>query len=140
MIIKLKKIYEDAKTPTSSEGNAGYDLYACEHAYIPPQQRLLIKTGIKIEIPDGYYGHISDRSGMAFKHGAHCLGKIIDSNYRGEIGIILLNTDKEKSLSIVKNDRIAQIIFKKYEKVEFVESKELEDSNRNEKGFGSSGR
>jgi dUTP pyrophosphatase len=140
MIIFFKKINEAAKEPTSSEGNAGYDLYSCEDNCIQPQTRELIKTGIKLVIPNGYYGHISDRSGMAFKYGAHCLGKIIDSNYRGEIGVILLNTDKDKEIIIKKGDRIAQIIFKKYEEVQFSQISDLPDSNRNENGFGSSGR
>jgi dUTP pyrophosphatase len=140
MNIRIKLINENSKIPTKSSPNeAGYDLYSSEDCIIKPMERRLVKTGVCISIPYGYYGHISDRSGMALKKGAHCLGKIIDPTYRGEIGIIIFNTDMFEPIKIQKADRIAQIIFKKYEEVEFVEEKELDLSSRGEKGFGSSG-
>ncbi|MEK6884399.1 MAG: dUTP diphosphatase [Nanoarchaeota archaeon] len=138
MIIKIKKLSENAIIPTREYGNAGYDLYTDQYYYILPGDRLLVKTGISMEIPPGYYGHISDRSGMAYKKGAHCLGKIIDETFRGEVGIVLLNTDKFNPIEIQIGDRPAQIIFKKYEEVEFEEVKDLEITTRGE-GWGSSG-
>ena len=92
-----------------------------------------------MSIPTGYYGHISDRSGMALKKGAHCLGKIVDSSYRGEVGVIILNTDMYETIKIQKGDRIAQMIFKKYETVEFIEKQTLDKTERSESGYGSSG-
>lgn len=140
MNINIKLLNENSKIPSKlSSEDAGYDLYCCEDSTIKPMERKLIKTGIAISIPSGFYGHISDRSGMAYKKGAHCLGKIIDSSYRGEIGIIILNTDMYDPIKIQKGDRVAQIIFKKYENVEFIVEKNLDTTERNENGYGSSG-
>lgn len=140
MNIRIKLNTETAKIPTkNSPDEAGYDLYSSEDCIIKPMERKLVQTGVSISIPYGYYGHISDRSGMALKKGAHCLGKIVDPTYRGNIGVIILNTDMFESIKIQKNDRIAQIIFKKYENVSFITEEELGDSSRGEKGFGSSG-
>lgn len=139
MKINIKLLNEKSRVPTKNEGDAGYDLYASEDAIIKPMERRLIKTGVSLEIPSGYYGHISDRSGMAYKKGAHCLGKIVDSTYRGDIGIIILNTDMYEQIKISAGDRVAQIIFKKYEEVEFCESQELTETERANGGYGSSG-
>lgn len=139
MKINIKLLNEKSKIPSKNNGDAGYDLYASEDAIIKPMERRLVKTGISLEMPDGYYGHISDRSGMAYKKGAHCLGKIVDSTYRGDIGIIILNTDMYEQIKISAGDRVAQIIFKKYEEVEFIESEELNQTERANGGYGSSG-
>jgi len=139
MEIPIKLTSENAKIPVRLDGSAGYDLFASEECVIPPLERCLIKTGVKLEIPLGYYGHISDRSGMAYKNGGHCMGKIIDPSYRGEIGIVLFNSDKEKEIKISIGDRPAQILFKKYENVTFSLG-ELSESVRQDKGFGSSGK
>lgn len=139
MKIPIKLLSINAKTPTSSPGNAGYDLYAAEAAVIFPGQRALIKTDIAMGIPAGFYGRISDRSGMAYKNGATCIGKIIDSVYRGNVGVILLNTDKHDSIIVKVGDRPAQIIFHKYEEAEFEEVSELGTTERGERGYGSSG-
>jgi dUTP pyrophosphatase len=140
MIIKIKLTREDSKTPTRSrENDAGYDVYADADYTIKPMERQLVKTGVAISIPIGYYGHMSDRSGMALRKGAHCLGKIIDSSFRGEVGVILLNTDMYEPIKIQKGDRIAQIIFKKYESVEFEKVEDLDETDRSNNGYGSSG-
>lgn len=139
LTIKYKKLHENARPPLGSEGNAGYDLFALEDMFIPCGNRRLVKTGIAMEIPYGYYGHISDRSGMAYKAGAHCLGKIIDPSYRGDVGIIILNTDPDRTLIISAGDKIAQMIFKKYEEASFEEAETLEETNRGDKGYGSTG-
>ena len=139
MKIRFKQLKEGGQKPLKkNEGDAGYDICSCENHLIEPMSRRLIGTGISLQIPEGFYAHVSDRSGLALNSGAHCLGKIIDSTYRGEIGVIIYNTDMYTPIKIKSGQRIAQIIIKKYEKVEF-EEEELELSERGEKGFGSSG-
>jgi len=140
MNIEIKLLNDNAKIPSKScQDDAGYDLYSSDDFFIKPMERCLVKTGICISMPSGYYGHISDRSGMALKKGAHCLGKIVDPSYRGEIGVIILNTDMYETIKIQKGDRIAQIIFKKYENVNFIESESLQQTERSDNGYGSSG-
>ena len=140
MNIRTKLINNTSKIPTkNSPDEAGYDLSSSEDCIIKPMERRLVKTGIAFSIPYGFYGHISDRSGMALKKGAHCLGKIVDPTYRGEIGVIILNTDMFEPIKIQKGDRVAQIIFKKYENVNFTVEDELDQSIRGDRGFGSSG-
>jgi dUTP pyrophosphatase len=140
MNINIKLLSSNSKIPTKARDNdAGYDLYSIDEYIIKPMERTLVKTGVSLEIPSGYYGHISDRSGMALKKGAHCLGKVVDPSFRGEIGVIILNTDMYEPIKIQSGDRIAQMIFKKYENVSFVESSDLEKTERDEKGYGSSG-
>lgn len=135
----IKKLHPEAIPPLRTENNAGYDLYAIEDVSIPPGERRLIKTGWAMAIPAGWYGHISDRSSVAFKGGGHCLGKIIDESYRQEMGVIILNTDKEKTLVIKRGERPAQIIFKEYGQFEIDIVDELPASNRTG-GFGTSGK
>lgn len=144
MIIKIKIIDITAVLPQRNQpGDAGYDLYALEDGYIWGGQRQLFKTGIAVAIPDGYYGRIAARSGLALKRGIDVLGGVIDSTYRGDVGIILinLNNDSEKSepFYIRKGDRIAQLIIEKYHDIEWEVVENLEESDRSEKGFGSSG-
>lgn len=138
--LSIKKLYSDSQLPVQGAGNAGYDLFSYIDVTIPPGERRLIDCGIAVAIPEGYYMHISDRSGMAFKNGGHCLGKIVDETYRGSVGVVLLNTDKEKPIEVKKGDRPAQFVLKKYERFPIVEVTELPESQRNEKGFGSSGK
>jgi len=138
--LSIKKLYPDSQLPVQGAGNAGYDLFSYIDVTIPPGERRLIDCGIAVAIPEGYYMHISDRSGMAFKNGGHCLGKIVDETYRGSVGVVLLNTDKEKPIEVKKGDRPAQFVLKKYERFPIVEVTELPESQRNEKGFGSSGK
>lgn len=138
--LSVKKLYPDSQLPVQGAGNAGYDLFSYIDVTIPPGERRLIDCGIAVAIPEGYYMHISDRSGMAFKNGGHCLGKIVDETYRGSVGVVLLNTDKEKPIEVKKGDRPAQFVLKRYERFPIVEVTELPESQRNEKGFGSSGK
>lgn len=136
----FKKLNPDAEAPTREYSDAGYDLYLSEEFLeIGPGERKIAKTGISIQIPEGFYGHISDRSGNAFKKGVHCLGKIIDPSYRGEVGVILYNTSTTTPAIFHKGNRVAQIIFKKFETPVFVEVQNLEDSQRGIGGFGSTG-
>ena len=92
-----------------------------------------------VEIPKGYWGNIRDRSGLAFKYGLHNLAGVIDETYRGEIGVVMTNLG-ENPYVIKKNERIAQMIITPYERVNIESVEALEDSNRNENGFGSSGK
>jgi dUTP pyrophosphatase len=140
MQIKINLINKTAKIPSKARNDdAGYDLSSIEEVIIKPMERKLVKTGISLAIPNGYYAHISDRSGMALKKGAHCLGKIVDPSFRGEIGVILYNTDMYESIKVYQGDRIAQIIFKKYEDVNFIESDNLDETDRQALSYGSSG-
>lgn len=143
MVIKLKKLSDKAKIPTNESGfEAGYDLYAVESDYLRPLERKLFKTNISLEIPPGYYGHICDRSGNAYKKGLHVLAGIIDSTYRGDIGVVLYNTnggDEDKNTVYVEKEKaIAQIIFKRHETVSFETVELLSETERGEKGYGSS--
>jgi dUTP pyrophosphatase len=110
--INVKKLSENATIPTQGTSfAAGYDLYAAEDAVVVCGTRKLIKTNISMEINPGYYGRIAPRSGLAYKNGIDILAGVIDSDYRGDIGIILYNTDKNIDFVVKKGDRIAQIIF-----------------------------
>lgn len=137
--IRIKRLKEEATIPTKANvSDAGWDLYALEDVVINPKQRETIKTGVALEIPDGYVGLIWPRSGLSVKQGIDVLAGVIDSGYRGEIMVCLLNTSDE-TVSIKAGDRIAQILFQPVPFFEIVEVEELMESDRGDKGFGSSG-
>ncbi len=123
--------------------SAGMDLRANlkETVLLRPLQRVLIPTGITVEIPHGYEGQIRPRSGLASKYGITVLNSpgTIDADYRGEIQVILINLSNEDYI-VQNGERIAQFVLAKYERIEWQEVSELEESDRGEKGFGSSGR
>lgn len=121
-------------------GDAGYDLRSAINAELAPGERLLVPTGVKIALPNGYVGLVHPRSGLAVKSGITVLNApgTIDSGYRGEIMIPLINHSDE-SFVISRLDRIAQIIFQKFEEVKFVSVAELPASLRGTQGFGSTG-
>ena len=106
---------------------------------IKPNERILVKTGIKVQIPKGHWGNIRDRSGLAFKHGIHHLAGVIDETYRGEIGVVVVNMGK-KPYKITKNERIGQMIIAPYANVDIEYVKELDESNRGSSGYGDSGK
>ncbi|MEM0480771.1 MAG: dUTP diphosphatase [Candidatus Aenigmatarchaeota archaeon] len=138
MKLKVKKIDENAKLPERKrEGDAGLDLYCLESFEIKPNEIKVVRTGIAVEIPKGYFGLIKDRSGLATK-GLHVLAGVIDENYRGEVQVVLINFGKE-TISFEKHSRIAQLIIIPYLKVEIEETKELSESLRGTSGFGSTG-
>lgn len=144
MNVKIKKLYDNAVIPTEgSKKAAGHDLYACldsDEVVIYPHTTLLVKTGIAMEIPDGYYGGVYARSGLSSKKGlrpGNCVG-VIDSDYRGEIKVPLHN-DSDIVQSIKTGDRIAQLIIQPYLNVEFEEADELSNTERGSGGFGHSG-
>lgn len=139
--INIKLSSNTASLPTKgTDFSAGYDLYSSEELIIKPQNRSIVKTGISLEIPKGYYGRIAPRSGLAFKYGINVLAGVIDNDYRGEIGVILHNTDLNNDFPIKIGDRIAQIIFERCYDFPFIKISEfLNYTNRGDSGFGSTG-
>lgn len=142
--LEIVKLTDTAKIPTrGSKEAAGYDLYIdCDkETVIKAGETYLTKTGVAMAIPDGYFGAVYPRSGLATKRGlrlANCVG-VIDSDYRGEIMVPLHNDTKEDQV-LAPYERIAQIIFQEYLAVEFEEVSSLDDTERGEGGFGHSGR
>jgi dUTP pyrophosphatase len=142
MKIKIKRTLKEAKLPTrSSDLDAGYDLYSAARGtlYCHVHRRALVKTGISVSIPKGYYGRVAPRSGLALRDGIGVLGGVIDSGYRGEIGVILINSGVQ-DFDFYEGDRIAQLIIEKCHDIEWEECDSLEDSDRGEGGFGSTGK
>ena len=140
MNIQIKKLSDKAKIPSqASKSAAGYDLYAAEEVLVNTLGRKLVKTNISISIPEGYYGRIAPRSGLAYKNGIDVLAGVIDSDYRGDIGVILLNTDHNLDFEVNVGDRIAQIIIEKCHSVNWETVETLDATVRSEGGFGSSG-
>ena len=140
MNCKIVLLNSDSRYPTKSHvADAGYDLFSTEDVSLKPLQRKVVKTGIKLSIPAGFYGRIAPRSGLAVKSGIDVLAGVIDSGYNGEIGVVLINTDKFESVSLPKSSRIAQLIFEKCEDMNFETVLSLDVSERNIGGFGSSG-
>ena len=126
----------------ATPGDAGVDLRASVDITIAAGGgRALVPTGISIAIPDGYAGFIQPRSGLAFKHGVTVLNTpgLIDSGYRGELKVLLINTDPTTDFEITRGERIAQLVIQAYEQVNFVEVDDLPDSERGLGGFGSTG-
>lgn len=142
--VKVKKLRANAKLPTRGSAQAaGYDLYACldaESICIKPHETIKIGTGLSIEVPEGFFGGIFARSGIATNHGlrpANCVG-VADSDYRGEY-IISLHNDSDLTQTIAQNERIAQLVILPFLQVAFDEVNELNETERGEGGFGSSG-
>lgn len=124
----------------ATAGDAGADLISAEDVRIAAHQRVLVKTGVKIAIPEGYVGLVHPRSGLALKHGITVLNApgTIDAGYRGEVGVILLNTGSV-DFEVKAGDRIAQLVIQKVEIAEFKIVDALTESDRGEGGFGSTG-
>ena len=139
--MNIKLLDPNSQIPTKATANsAGYDLYSCCNIIIYPLERMLVKTGISIEIPEGYYGRIAPRSGLALKNGIDVMAGVIDSDYRGEIGVILYNTDKNIPLHVKTGDRIAQLIIEKHFTFEMTIVDNVSISERADGGFGSTGK
>lgn len=141
--VKIKKLNDSAKIPTyGSEFSAGADLYSAqEDTIILPHNTVLIRTGISVEIPIGYVGLVYARSGLSIKSDLAPANKVgvIDSDYRGEILVALLNHGNQPR-TVSKGDRIAQIVFTPYKKASFSEADTLNETKRGENGFGSTGK
>jgi dUTP pyrophosphatase len=141
--LPVAKVQDGAVLPTRAhEGDAGLDLYACEAAHIGPGERWGVGTGIAVEIPVGHAGLVLPRSGLAREHGIALVNApgLIDSGYRGEIRVLLLNTDPADTFRVEPGDRIAQLVLAPIALAEPVEAAALAESVRGEGGFGSSGR
>ena len=139
--LKIKKIHTEAILPKQARpGDAGMDLYAIEEKALNPGEFALIKTGIQLELPEGTEAQVRPRSGLALKHGITVLNSpgTIDAGYRGEVGVVLINHGKEV-FQVEKHMRIAQLVIQYVPTVEIEEVDELSDSERGERGFGSSG-
>lgn len=123
------------------EGDAGADLRSVEDTIITPNSRILVHTGLHMAIPSGYVGMVCPRSGFALKQGVTVLNApgIVDSGYRGEVGVILLNTS-EQTVTVHKGDRIAQMVFVPYAYMTFEHVESLPETDRGEGGFGSTGK
>jgi len=123
-------------------GDAGADIYSAIDITIEPGMRALVPTGIAIALSDGYAAFVHPRSGLAVKYGVGLVNApgTIDAGYRGEISVIVINHDQSESFEIKRGDRIAQLVFQRVERAEFVSVEELPGSNRSGSGFGSSGR
>ncbi|HWF24678.1 MAG TPA: dUTP diphosphatase [Solirubrobacteraceae bacterium] len=143
MSLRVRRLDPDAKLPTRAhDGDAGLDLYALEGATLGPGERISLGTGIAVEIPPGRAGLVLPRSGLAARHGIALVNApgLIDSGFRGEVRVLLLNTDREQPCEIRPGDRIAQLVLVAVEALDLVVVDELELSERGAGGFGSSGR
>jgi len=141
MIVKFNKLSDSAKVPSrANPTDAGADIYSIEQCIIQPLERKAISTGIRMEIPEGYYARIAPRSGLAVKNGIDILAGVVDSSYRGEIKVVLYNSDKSNSFFVNPGDRIAQLIIEKHYNFDLIEVvEELSDTDRGSGGFGSTG-
>lgn len=143
MELKFTKVAEGAILPTrANPGDAGLDLYANEAAHLGPGERWSIGTGIAVEIPEGHAGLVLPRSGLAREHGIALVNSpgLIDSGYRGELRVLLLNTDPAEVFRLSPGDRIGQLLITPIATPEPVEVTKLAGSARGDGGFGSSGR
>jgi dUTP pyrophosphatase len=120
-------------------GDAGFDLSACERVELGPGERALVPTGLAVAIPEGYAGFVQPRSGLAAKHGISIVNTpgLVDSGYRGELKVALLNTDRNEAFVVLPGMRIAQLVIVPVPEVDLVEVEELPESERGVRGFGS---
>ena len=141
--MNVRRLSDAATLPTRAhEGDAGLDLYAAEPAEIPAGDRASVGTGLALEVPEGHAALVLPRSGLAARHGIALVNApgLIDAGYRGEVRVLLLNTDREAAFSVAPGDRIAQLLLVPFAAADPVEGAELAASQRGEGGFGSSGR
>jgi dUTP pyrophosphatase len=140
--LELRRLTPEAVLPTRAyDGDAGLDLCAAHAARIEPGERCEVGTGIAVAIPPGHAGLVLPRSGLARRHGIALVNApgLIDSGYRGELRVLLLNTDRLEALEIAAGDRIAQLVVVAYARLEVAEVEQLDSSEREVRGFGSSG-
>jgi dUTP pyrophosphatase len=140
--LEIKRVRDSAVVPARAyAGDAGMDLAACERVELAPGARALVPTGLAVAIPDGYAGYVQPRSGLAAKHGISIVNTpgLVDSGYRGELLVNLVNHDDEQPFVVEPGMRIAQLVILQVPPVELVEVDELSASERGADGFGSSG-
>jgi dUTP pyrophosphatase len=141
--LRFRRLSEAARPPAQAhEGDAGYDLHAAEAATIGPGERASVGTGIAVAVPDGQAGLVIPRSGLAARHGISVVNApgLIDSGYRGELRVLLLNTDTDEPFTVQPGDRIAQLLLVAVETHDLLEVEELDETVRGAGGFGSTGR
>ena len=137
--IKAKKLHNGARLPrVATIWAAGADLHGVEAFTLEPGERRLVPTGLAVEIPHGFYGRVAPRSGLAMRHGIDTMAGIIDSDYRGELKVLLINLGHE-TVSFDAGERIAQLIIERVAGCDYVWSEELSETERAEGGFGSTG-
>ncbi len=139
MQLKIKKLCDVIVPSYAHPGDAGLDLYAAEAITILPGEKKAVPTGIAMEIPEGFVGLIWDKSGIAIKEGMKTLGGVVDSGYRGEVLVGIINLSN-KAYTFEKNHKVAQMVIQKKELVSVEEVTELSDTARGEGGFGSTGK
>ena len=143
MELRFKLLADAARLPSRThEGDAGLDLYAAEAATLAPGARASVGTGVSVEIPEGHAGLVLPRSGLAERHGIALVNApgLIDAGYRGEIRVLLLNTDAGEPFDVRPGERIAQLVLTPFTEAEPIEVAELAATARGDDGFGSSGR
>ncbi|MEX1142365.1 MAG: dUTP diphosphatase [Thermoleophilaceae bacterium] len=143
MRLSFARLAADAVAPVRAHpGDAGYDLHAAEAATLAPGDRASVGTGIAVAIPEGHAGLVLPRSGLAARHGIALVNApgLIDAGYRGEVRVLLLNTDREATFEIATGDRIAQLVIVRHAAPEVVEVASLDETARGVAGFGSTGR
>lgn len=123
----------------STSGAAGYDLFSTDNYVILPGRRVVVSTGLSIQVPDGTYGRIAPRSGLAVKHGLDVLAGVIDPDYIGEVKVVVHNTDIQTPFVVRPGYRIAQLILENFTIADVTEVDMLDDTERGEGGFGSTG-
>jgi len=141
--MRIAKLKDEAILPSRAhEGDAGLDLYACEAAHLGPGERWSVGTGVAVEIPERHAGLVLPRSGLARDHGIALVNSpgLIDAGYRGEVRVLLLNTDPAETFKVEPGERIAQLVIAPIALGEPLEVESLSDSARGDGGFGSSGR
>ena len=139
--VAVRRLRPDAEIPSQAyEGDAGLDLAACEPAVLEPGERAIVPTGVAVEIPEGYAGFVQPRSGLAARHGVGIVNSpgLIDSGYRGEIQVVLLNTGREP-FSVEAGMRIAQLVIAPVVTAELEETNDLSVTDRGAGGFGHTG-
>lgn len=137
--LKVKKLSANARVPErASAGAAGYDLYSAEEVVVAPGTRQMIRTGLSIQIPPGHYGRIAPRSGLAWKYGIDIGAGVVDEDYRGALGLLLVNNGIA-DYSIKIGDRVAQLLLERVSTPEVLVVEELDTSARGNLGFGSTG-
>jgi dUTP pyrophosphatase len=139
--VAVRRLRDDAALPRQAyPGDAGLDLASCERVVLAPGERATVPTGLAVEIPEGYAGFVQPRSGLAARHGIGVVNSpgLIDAGYRGEIRVVLLNTDVRESFTVEPGMRIAQLVIAPVATVRLVEVAELAASSRGDRGFGSS--
>jgi dUTP pyrophosphatase len=139
--LPIRRLHADAVVPQRAyTGDAGLDLASCERVELGPGERALVGTGLAVAIPEGYAGFVQPRSGLAARHGLTVVNSpgLVDSGYRGELRVVLLNTDRTEPFVVEPGMRIAQLVVLPVPELELVEVDELPSSERGVRGFGSS--